>query len=116
MTRLVHHSLGLFLAALLALTSVQAAVARGAAPVAGSVEICIGHTIVVIAVDSEGNPTQSVHLCPDISLSLFVEGAAAAPDLGPDLVWHRVSGGFGSRLAVGQPMPEPHARGPPAAL
>ena len=116
MPQRVRNMIGVLLVALLGLTSVQAAVARGAAPATDSVEICIGHAIVVVALDSEGNPTQSVHLCPDISLSLFVEGAAQAPELAPELVWRRVSGGFGTRLVTSRRIPEAQARGPPVAI
>lgn len=61
---------------LLALTSVQAAAARGHAPAAGTIVICTGHGPVMIAVDADGQPTGDLIACPEFAMAL----SAPLPD------------------------------------
>lgn len=60
------------LIAVLTLTGHSMAMARGASPVAGYLELCTGTGPVMVAIDSEGEPTGESHICPDFSLLLQV--------------------------------------------
>ena len=70
--------LPVLLALLVAMTSVQLAVARGQPQAAGQVELCADGSIIVIAMDREGNPIGPAHICPDVALAFM-----AALDLPP---------------------------------
>lgn len=69
--KLLRPILALGLCALMALTSQTMAVARGAPAPAGMMVICTGTGPVTIQVDSDGQPTGAVHICPDCALGLF---------------------------------------------
>ncbi|WGW03676.1 hypothetical protein [Tropicibacter oceani] len=105
---------GLALAVLMALTSVQVAVARGASPAVGTMVICLGQTVVTVAVDSDGQPTKgTTHLCPDVALSLFVaEGGGFVP-ASPVPSWVRLPRDIAAFRGVGRDAPTALARGPP---
>lgn len=105
--------LPLLLAVIVAISSVQMAVARGQAAPAGSMVICSGQGFVTILVDEDGQPTGAVHLCPDCALSLF---SAPLPDTTPVLVnlvqtspeWASVE-----RFLAAATTPRQKARAPP---
>lgn len=62
------------LSLMLVVTSLSMAVARGAPGPAGQLVICTGSGPVMINVDSEGQPTGAVHICPEAALSLIQMG------------------------------------------
>lgn len=62
--------LSLLLSALVLMTSISTAMARGAAPAADSLVICSAHGFEVIYLDAEGNETRAPHLCPDCLMHL----------------------------------------------
>ena len=67
---------------LLVLSSVQVGYARAQATPVGSMVLCIGQSTVTVAVDSQGQPTGPVHLCPDCVMGLVATlplGTPAAP-------------------------------------
>ncbi len=106
----------ILLAAVLALTSVTMAVARGQTrDVAGQIVICTGAGVTTISVDHDGDPVQQVHLCPDMVLGLLA--ALDLPDptvLRPQtraeaLVVHHL------RHIAATVAPLPRARSPPVA-
>jgi len=72
--------IALALALMLGLTSLSLAMARGQAPAAGTIEICSGMGLQVIAVDAEGNPVGAPHVCPD-AIAAFVSVDAPEPRL-----------------------------------
>jgi len=72
--------LPVLLALLVAMTSVQLAVARGQPQAAGQVELCADGSIIVIAMDREGNPIGPAHICPDVALALMVALAFPEPN------------------------------------
>jgi len=68
------------LALLLGLTSYELAAARGQAPVVGTVEVCSGLGLQIIAVDADGNPVGAPRPCPD-GVTAFLSLAVALPAL-----------------------------------
>lgn len=105
---------GLCLALLLAFTSVQVAAARGASPAVGTMVICIGQTVMTVAVDAEGQPTEgSVHLCPDVALSLFAEAGGSFATAEPVPAWVRLARDLSEPRSAGRDTPVQQARGPP---
>lgn len=62
----------------LTLTGHSMAIARGAAPSVGHMELCAGNTTVMVAVDANGQPTGESHICPEFSLMLS-EGLTPEP-------------------------------------
>lgn len=116
MTRYIRSFAGVCLAALLALTSLSAALARGQADPVGSLVICRGLTVVTIMVDAEGNPVETPHVCPDAALTLFVDSGVVAPD---ETVRQRltpVRWGIEPAPAASWHAPGSQARGPPVRL
>jgi len=73
--------LALALVAMMALTSQSMAVARGAAGVAGQIELCTGTGPLTVYVDETGKPTGPPHICPDFALHFlaFVTPPAIVP-------------------------------------
>ena len=69
----------LTLAALLVVTSQAFAVAQGKPAAVGTMVICQGNHMVTVAIDADGQPVETVHLCPDHAV--FVAGGGAAPNL-----------------------------------
>lgn len=107
--------LGLFLALAVALTGHSAAARQGMRDAAGQMVICTGLGPEVIYVDSEGQPVQPPHSCPDCVMHLL--DAVAPPATLP------VSGQSAGRVhavshkaAIGSYFkPRASARSPPAA-
>ncbi|MBI1415767.1 MAG: hypothetical protein GC146_00960 [Limimaricola sp.] len=107
---------GLILAALLALTAQQMAVARGQTMVAGQVVVCTGQGPVTVTLDANGKPTGRVHLCPDCALRLIV-----ALDAEPLVLMRQVRlvrAWFAVTVTRGVTPPalSPLARGPPVLV
>jgi hypothetical protein len=61
---------GLVLA--IVLTALGVGHARGQAPVAGHIVLCVGTQIVTVSVDENGQPTTATLTCPDAIVSLSV--------------------------------------------
>lgn len=105
-------ALALILAALLAVTSITLAIARGQTRVGGTVVLCSGALYVPGSVNADGNPT-TPHLCPDMALGLVAGLAAPAPEIA------RPAGRAEALAAACQsdpcprPVPSAPARGPP---
>jgi hypothetical protein len=79
MTRIRTH-IALLLIAVLTLTGHSMAIARGMPGAAGYMELCTGTGPVMVAVDSQGEPTGAAHICPEFSLMLM-EMVATPPVL-----------------------------------
>lgn len=71
MRRVVRSYLTIIMALVLGASSVTMAVARGQTRVAGEVVICSGYGLTTITVDADGNPSGTVHICPDMALAMF---------------------------------------------
>lgn len=59
---------GLVLA--MVLTALTVGHARGQAPVAGQIVLCVGTQIVTVSVDANGQPVTMTHACPDGIMAL----------------------------------------------
>ena len=106
----------LMLAAIVALSSLTMAVARGQMrDAAGSVIICSGAGVVSVKVDADGNPIGPVHVCPDCAISAlaWIEVATGLPD--PVLRVGRVVFDPAPLEVAGRRIGAPRARGPPVA-
>ncbi|MFB2530822.1 hypothetical protein ACEYYA_01490 [Paracoccus sp. p3-h83] len=108
--------LAALLGAVLALTSVTMAMARGQTrDMAGQIVICSGAGVTTISVDRDGHPVQQIHLCPDMVLGLLatldlpdpavLRPQTRAEDLVPAAAPHRAAA----------TAPQPRARSPPVA-
>ncbi|WP_425100103.1 hypothetical protein [Tropicibacter sp. S64] len=105
---------GLGLALLLAFTSVQVAAARGESPAVGTMVICIGQTVMTVAVDADGQPTEGdAHLCPDIALSLFVDAGGGFQPVEPVAIVVTLARDLSEPRSAGRDAPVQQARGPP---
>lgn len=104
------------LAVLLALTSVQMAVARGSAAPAGTMVLCVGGGVVTVSVDAEGNPTGPVHLCPDCVMSLIVALPDAAILPPHDAGSQRQHFGLRALAEAGRRLGAARVRGPPTGI
>ena len=70
MTVLRHITLCLAILTLV-VTAQAFALARGAAPVAGQMVLCIGTGSVTVNIDADGQPVGAPHICPDAALTLL---------------------------------------------
>lgn len=70
MTVLRHITLCLAILTLV-VTAQAFALARGAAPVAGQMVLCIGTGSVTVNIDADGQPVGTPHICPDAALTLL---------------------------------------------
>ncbi|UOA26140.1 hypothetical protein [Pseudosulfitobacter sp. DSM 107133] len=69
---IVLRQITLVLAMLTLVVTAQAfALARGAAPVAGQMVLCIGTGSVTVNIDADGQPVGAPHICPDAALTLL---------------------------------------------
>lgn len=114
MTRPFRSLVALALALLMGVTSLGFAAARGQARIAGEIVICTGMGVTVVAVDAQGNPVGTPHICPDMALALL-----AAPPLAPLVLLPPAGSARAADLpepaaAQGRAAPRPAARGPPA--
>ena len=101
------------MAAILAVTSLTMAVARGQTRVAGEIVICTGYGITTISVDENGDPVGPVHLCPDMVLGMMAALDVPAPDLTrPEGPVSRLTA-TETALPQTRSAPTPRARGPP---
>ena len=74
----------LFLAVLIAITSQQMAVARGAMQqAAGQVVLCTGQGVQTVILDRQGQPIDVAHICPDCALTLIDGRPSAGQDFCP---------------------------------
>ncbi|WP_291732529.1 hypothetical protein [Leisingera sp. F5] len=107
--------LGLFLVFAVALTAHSAAARQGARDAVGQIVICTGMGPEVIYVDSEGQPVQPPHSCPDCVMHLL---DAVAPPAGfpvPGQLVGRLDA-VSENAAIGSYCePSATARSPPAA-
>ncbi len=76
----LHKQIAILLVAVLVLTGHSMAIARGMHGAAGLMELCIGDSAVMVAVNADGNPTGHSHICPEFSLSLM-DAVAPVPAL-----------------------------------
>lgn len=68
MTRILTFTLAL----LIAVTSQQMAMARGMArDASGQVILCTGDGVITVTLDAQGEPMETVHICPDCALTLM---------------------------------------------
>ncbi|MCA8883047.1 MAG: hypothetical protein KDA50_04770 [Rhodobacteraceae bacterium] len=101
---------------LVALTSIQLGAARGQARIAGEVVLCTGTGPVAVAVDANGVPVKTPHICPDCALTLLV-GLAEPFAMPGRIVLPRQVRGPGDRVLAAAPgAPLHRARGPPAVF
>ena len=115
MTFLRHRPIpGLLMAAVLALTSLTLAAARGQVRNGDTVVLCSGGAAVTVSLGVEGKPTGPAHICPDMALVLLA-GVAASPAAAPSPVVRP-----GERLAIvaasvsaPRGVPPARSRGPP---
>ncbi|SMX49221.1 hypothetical protein MAA8898_04227 [Maliponia aquimaris] len=104
------------LAAVLAVTGLSVAQARGQAGPAGALVICQGLTVVTILVDAEGQPVEQAHVCPDAALALFVHVGDAAPLVSRAVAWDAIAWPGADSVGVAQWGQAARARGPPVVL
>lgn len=116
MTRHIRSFAGILLAAILAVTSLSVAQARGQAGPAGALVICQGLTVVTVLVDADGQPVKAAHICPDAALALFVEVGAAAPLVPRSLTWDVIAWPVSDRAQASAWVQAARARGPPESL
>lgn len=105
----------LLLSLVLALGSVSMAVARGQAPMAGTVSLCTDAGVVTLALDARGNPLpHGPHLCPDC---LGAASVFALPDQSsltpPRSAASAVTRPAPPAAGAGLTRITAHARGPP---
>ena len=105
------------LIAVLALTSVTLAMARGTTRIGGQVVVlCSGQGFVQIEMDERGNPVGQTHICPDMALAALAHLGQA-----PVLV-HRPNGRVITDVPVrrvsapAEHVGERRARGPPRTV
>lgn len=72
MFKRVSSGLPLVLALVLAVTSYQMALVRGAAAASGQVALCVGETVQIVYVDADGAPTVAPHICPECIVAFGV--------------------------------------------
>lgn len=82
--------LALALALVLTLTGQSMALARSAPGPAGQMVLCTGNGPVTVLVDSQGQPTGAVHICPDCALSLFQIATHDTANTLPPTAWEPV--------------------------
>ena len=107
--------LGLFLAFAVALTAHSAAARQGTRDAAGQMVICTGAGAVTVYVDSEGQPVQPPHSCPDCVMHVLdaVMQPAALPV--PAAAGRAMAAAQAAGLFAGHHVLRASARGPPDA-
>ncbi|WP_238365821.1 hypothetical protein [Mesobacterium pallidum] len=108
-------SLGLVMAAIVALTAQTAAMARGQAPATDRIVLCIGLGTATVYLDEDGAPTGAPHICPDALLG-FADALLPQP-LPPVRLerWVALAPGARTALLAAVPVATLRARGPPVA-
>ncbi|WP_083217568.1 hypothetical protein [Thioclava sp. SK-1] len=102
------------LCALLAVTSLQMAVARGQARVAGQIVLCTGTGVTTVHVDAQGQPIDRPQICPDMALNWLVAvDMAQQQPRRPDTKAHQINRPD-TPLLIAQTQPHRRARDPPA--
>lgn len=90
--------------------------ARGQAPVAGQVTICVGLTIQTITVDADGQPTTAHRTCPDAITKLAAVPAAETVSAAPVALRFRRAMPAAVRMPPSDVRPAARARAPPRAV
>ena len=106
----------MILVGLVALTSVEMAVAHGMPVPVGQMVLCTGHGVRIVLVDADGVPTRAAHLCPDTALNLFVDAGLPVPLVGPHAVMQAVRLSVVLPLAAPRSGPRAQARDPPVLI
>lgn len=97
----------------LTLTSIGLGAARGTVRIDGQIVLCSGQTVRV-ALDGQGHPTGTAHLCPDMALAQMAAMAEGAPQVPPLPGTYRpMDLPAADRAAPGRAAPAGRARGPP---
>ncbi|MDP2061637.1 MAG: hypothetical protein Q8J98_00840 [Phaeovulum sp.] len=108
-----HRYFAILMVLVLGASSVTMAIARGQTRAAGEVVICSGYGLTTIHLDAAGSPVESVLICPDMALAMFVAPEAALQTL------YRPEGRASDLILVEPRLPESlalvnlRARGPP---
>lgn len=103
----------LALCLLMAITSQTMAVARGSATV-GWMVICTGTGPLQVAIDAEGNPVDTPHICPDCMLGLMAASADVAQAGPRSLCVHPVHVHETAVPEMSRAWRPTHARAPPS--
>ncbi|MBU2963272.1 hypothetical protein KO516_21075 [Citreicella sp. C3M06] len=116
MVRKTYPLIGILLILALALTGYQMAVARAQPVPAGQIVICSGMGLVTVMVDSDGQPVQHSHLCPDGLLTLFNGLGVAWIPPGREQRWLVLPAFAEAMHGAGRRLPAVQARDPPARV
>ncbi|WP_170761852.1 hypothetical protein [Ruegeria lacuscaerulensis] len=108
--------LPLALSLLVILTGQGVAASRGVDSVVGQMVLCTGTGPVVVYMDSEGQPAQAPHFCPDYALSLLGAVSVVAPvvPLAPKIDLPSPMRKADNLIAL--PVPSRPARAPPVSV
>jgi hypothetical protein len=106
---------GLLLAALIGVSSISLAVARGQTRVGGQIVLCGGATLVT-TLDPLGRPLGPPHICPDMALAVMaaLSVATVAPQVPVTLAWRIPVAA--TPQPIDGPQPVPGARDPPRLI
>ncbi|ETX14071.1 hypothetical protein OCH239_05370 [Roseivivax halodurans JCM 10272] len=104
------------LSLLLALASVEFAVARGLPRPAGEVVICHGLSVVTVTLGADGTPVRQSQLCPDGAAAILVDRGLPQDVAGPDLVLTGAVFLGSAPLSEGRVAPDARARAPPSSV
>jgi len=101
-------------ALLIAVTSQAYALAKAAPDPAGRMVLCIGAAVMVVLTDSDGQPVEVPHTCPEATLIAAAGPALPAPTPPSRLVAAHLP--EAAALAHVIAAPHPSARAPPAPV
>lgn len=107
---------GLLLSLLLALASVELAVARGLPRPAGEVVICRGLSVVTVTIGADGTPVRQSQLCPDGAAALLADPGLPQGSAEPQILATPVEYHAGAAVLAGRAPPQARARAPPSFL
>ncbi|MEC3862600.1 hypothetical protein VK792_15010 [Mesobacterium sp. TK19101] len=106
----------LLLVLVLALTSQELAVARGASAGVEQITICSAQGLVAIELDADGNPTGPAHICPDGVAALFAGADQPITLQTVALRWAPVVRGDAAQVPQSAEVSAATARGPPVPV
>ncbi|WP_152448582.1 hypothetical protein [Roseivivax sp. THAF40] len=104
------------LAAILALVSVELAIARGAPAIAGQVVLCGGLEREVITLDVNGDPVRHSQLCPDAATAFFAAPVAATGVVAVALRYSKLHVDTAMTSRAQAELPRAQARAPPVSI